>query len=251
MSTVRKLDTSSDPVWQARVDLAAALRIAKRFGWQDGMGNHFSMVVPGQENLILLNPYGYLWQEVRASMLTVIDTDGNHVEGEEVHPTARWIHACCHKAHKSAKVCLHTHAPYSTALTMIEGAELEFAHQGNMRLWGKIAWDREYNGIGDSKDEGDRLAKALGGGETVLFMAAHGVITVGETVAAALHLMHNIETLSMRQLLAQSAGKPLVKVREDLCQMMADRTPPTTKSAIAFLEAHKRILDREEPDYAT
>ena len=41
-------------IWQARVDLAAALRWAHRLGWQTAVCNHFSMMVPGSDELFLI-----------------------------------------------------------------------------------------------------------------------------------------------------------------------------------------------------
>ena len=42
--------------WEARLDLAAAYRLAARFGWHDMLGNHFSLRVPGTTDQYLLNP---------------------------------------------------------------------------------------------------------------------------------------------------------------------------------------------------
>ena len=48
----------SEDIRQARVDLAAALRLAARFGLHEGICNHFSYAVPGRNDRFLLNPYG-------------------------------------------------------------------------------------------------------------------------------------------------------------------------------------------------
>ena len=59
---------------QARIDLAAALRWAVRLGLSEGVDNHFSMAVPGNDGEIqgdrfLINPYGWHWSEITASSL--------------------------------------------------------------------------------------------------------------------------------------------------------------------------------------
>ncbi|MEX2644487.1 MAG: class II aldolase/adducin family protein [Acetobacterales bacterium] len=251
MSTVaRHPGAVDDAERQARCELAAAFRIADHLGWQEGMGNHFSMVVPGHDNHILINPYGLLWEEITASDLVVIDTDGNHVAGErKVDSTARWIHAMCHKAHPEAKVILHTHAPWSTAFTMAEGSVFEFSHQTTMRFYGKIAYDREYHGPGDNKDEGARLASMLGEGNIALFLAAHGVITAGPSVAAALYSMFAIETCCRRQALAKQFGDKLFQIDPEICAAGAKRHEGTSFNARAFLDAHLRRLDRTSPDF--
>ncbi len=240
----------ADPEAEARRELAAAFRIADYLGWQEGMGNHFSMVIPGQDKLVLINPYGLLWEEITASDLLVIDTDGNHVAGEgKVDPTARWIHAMCHKAHPEAKVVLHTHAPWSTAFTMAKDMDFAFAHQTTMRFYGKIAYDREYHGPGDNQEEGARLASMLGEGNTVLFLAGHGVITAGPTVAAALYSMYAVENCCQRQALALQFNKDLFEIDPEICAAGAKRHEGTSFNAAAFFEAQCRRLDRVCPDY--
>ena len=42
----------------ARVDLAAVLRWSARLGYQQGICNHYSFLLPGEEGLFLVNPEG-------------------------------------------------------------------------------------------------------------------------------------------------------------------------------------------------
>ncbi len=44
---------------EARVELTAALRSAGRLGFHEGVCNHFSLAVPGEENRFLINPQGH------------------------------------------------------------------------------------------------------------------------------------------------------------------------------------------------
>src|SRR5258705_2300312 len=56
--------------------------------------------------------------------------------------------------------------------------------------------------------EGDRLAKVIGD-KTVLFMANHGITTVGNTVADAYDRLYYIERAAQVQLYAMWTGQPL------------------------------------------
>src|SRR5262245_47937248 len=117
-------------IGQARIDLAAALRWAFRLGWQTGVCNHFSMMVPGSDELFLVNPEGLYWSEVTASNLAVCDLDGKVVEGDStVEATAFYLHAPIHRANKKHQVVLHTHMPYATALCLIENGRIEPVNQ--------------------------------------------------------------------------------------------------------------------------
>ena len=110
---------------EARIDLAASLRMAARFGLEEGICNHFSAMVPGRDDLFLVNPYGLMFREVTASSILVCDFEGNVVDGEgQPEATAFFIHARLHKQLPRARAAFHTHMPYSTALSMVEGDPL-------------------------------------------------------------------------------------------------------------------------------
>ena len=52
-------DLNSEAVWQAKVDLAACFRMASRYVLEEGICNHFSALVPGYDDLFIVNPYGH------------------------------------------------------------------------------------------------------------------------------------------------------------------------------------------------
>ncbi|MBT7612034.1 MAG: hypothetical protein HN577_02320, partial [Rhodospirillaceae bacterium] len=71
-------------IQQTRIDLAAAYRSAARMGLNEGICNHFTMMVPGSQTNFLLIPYGEHWSEVTASSLIEVDLDGNVIEGDGI-----------------------------------------------------------------------------------------------------------------------------------------------------------------------
>ncbi|MFM0492313.1 hypothetical protein PQQ50_35515, partial [Paraburkholderia graminis] len=48
-STTLRLD--SDAVMEARIELAACFQLAAQYGFEEGICNHFSAVVPGHDHL--------------------------------------------------------------------------------------------------------------------------------------------------------------------------------------------------------
>ena len=184
MGTVRELSQASAAERQARIDLAAAFRLAVRLDLHEGVCNHFSLMLPQGERF-LLNRYGLHWSEVSASNLLAVDAAGNLLEGEgEIEKTAFFIHSRIHRANPRASCVLHTHMPYATALTLTEPGRLEMVEQNALRFLDDIAYDDTYNGLVVDEAEGDRLARVLGS-KRVMFLANHGVIVVGTTVAEA------------------------------------------------------------------
>ena len=67
---------------EARADLAAAFRLSVRFGFHEGIDNHFSYALDGDDPLFILNPFGPHWSELRASDLQTVDIEGKVVRGE-------------------------------------------------------------------------------------------------------------------------------------------------------------------------
>jgi ribulose-5-phosphate 4-epimerase/fuculose-1-phosphate aldolase len=233
----------------ARIDLAAAFRLAVRMELHEGVCNHFSVMLPGGS--FLLNRYGLHWSEVSASNLLRLDAAGKVLEGEgEFEKTAFYIHSRIHLANPRAACVLHTHMPYATALTLLENGRLEMVEQNALRFHDDIAYDDTYNGLVVDNAEGDRLARVLSG-KRVMFLANHGVIVVGPSVAEAFDLMYYLERACRLQVLARSMGGRLRKVRDEVVRetyrmILAD----TPKYAGAHFAALKRLLDRAEPDYS-
>src|SRR5262245_39288995 len=233
-----------------RVDLAAAFRLAVRFDLHEGVCNHLSAMLPDGKTF-LLNRYGLHWSEVTASNLLALDGEGRILAGEgEFEKTAFYIHSRIHLANPRATCVLHTHMPYATSLTLLEGGRLEMVEQNALRFHDDIAYDDTYNGLVVDNAEGDRLARVLGD-KRVMFLANHGVIVVGPTVAEAYDLMYYLERACRLQVLARSSQLPFKQVRpevvRDTYKMILADTP---KYAGAHFDALKRILDREEPDYS-
>src|SRR3954452_10815226 len=234
---------------QARLDLAAAFRMAARLGMHEGVCNHFSVMLPGRR--FLMNPKGTHFSRITASSLLVIDEHGHTLEGTGRPPTTGFtIHTRIHMHHPRAKVVLHLHAPYSTAITAIKGGRLEMVHQNSARFYGDVAYDDHFNGIADATTEGERMAEAMGD-KKVLFLANHGVVVVGETIAQTFDDFYYLERSCQVQILAMQTGQPLNVMSDEMAKTTHDQFAKFTVNAELHLEEVKRILDEHEPAYAS
>ena len=240
-----------DALREARIDLAASLRMAARFGLEEGICNHFSAMVPGRDDLFLVNPYGLMFREVTASSILVCDFEGNVVDGEgQPEATAFFIHARVHKKLPRARAAFHTHMPYSTALTMVEGDPLVWAGQTSLKFYGRVAVDEAYNGLALDEAEGDRIAAAMGDAD-VVFMRNHGVMVTAPTIAMAWDDLYYLERAAEVQVKAMSTGRPFRTIPPELAKRTQDQMRPAdAESGRLHLEAVKRLLMREEPGFA-
>jgi ribulose-5-phosphate 4-epimerase/fuculose-1-phosphate aldolase len=239
-----------DPVIQARIDLTAALRSAARMALNEGVCNHFSLEMPGDPTRFLINPQGLHWSEITPADLVVVDENGVVVEGKHpVEPTAFFIHGRIHLG-KRRKCVLHTHMPFATALTLLEGGELDCqANQNAMRFFGRTGYDRNYGGVALGNDEGDRICRALGNND-VIFLQHHGVIICGDNVPYAFDDLYYLERCCMVQVLAQSTGGRLKRVPEEVVREVATQIEGERQQSVLHFDALRRLLDRHEPGWS-
>lgn len=243
-------DFDTEAVRQAKVDLAACFRMAARHGLEEGICNHFSALVPGHDDLFIVNPYGYAFRELTASKLLICDFHGNVIAGDgQPEATAFYIHARIHKALPRAKVAFHTHMPYATALSMTEGDPLIFAGQTALKFYGRTVVDENYNGLALDEGEGDRIAAAVGDAD-IVFMKHHGVMVLAPSIAEAWDDLYYLERACQVQCLALSTGRKVVPVEAGIAQAAARQMRAgDAESARLHLAAIKRTLDVEEPLY--
>ena len=230
----------------ARDDLTAALRWASRLGYGEGVCNHFSMEMPDHLGHFLVNPQGLHWSEVTADDLVVVDAHGRHISGRHaVEPTAFFIHGCIHRGKPSAKCVLHTHMRYATTLTIVNGGRLEWASQNSLKFYGRTAYDDNYNGLALDEAEGNRMCAQLANAD-VIFLANHGIIVTGPTMAAAFDDLYYLERACMLQVIAMSTGRPLRTVDDHIAAETARQMAQESEQAELHFAAIKRLLDRDE-----
>ena len=231
--------------WDLRLDLAAAFHLAAANNLHEAIANHFSAVLPDGQHF-LVNPFGLHFSEITASNLIVCDFNGKVVRGDgEPSASAHHIHAPIHRLVPRARVLLHTHQPYATALTMIAGGRLEWALHTTCRFFGRVAYDNDYDGVALSDTVGERMAKILGDAD-VLFLGNHGVITAAPTVAQAFDDLYFVERAAQTQILAMSTGQPLARLSNELIEQVAAQTR-YERFELGYIERHfaaqKRLLD--------
>lgn len=255
VSVRRENVASNSAAWEARIDLAAAHRLADRQGFSEGIFNHFTLAVPGTSDRYLQIPFGLHWSEVTASCLMEVGCDGSLLNGGEIERSAFCIHAPIHRLIPSAACVLHTHMPFASALTRLEDPRIEAIGQTEIGFLDCIAYDEEYTGLALDPAEGERLAGVLGSRNKVLFMDNHGILVVGETVAEAYDRLYYLERACQVQLYAMWTTRKLKQVppaivEHTLRQYAASPSYRGKPACEHHFAALKRVLDRREPDYS-
>ena len=237
---------------QARLDLSVAFRWAARLNLHEAVANHFSVAVSDDGQKFLINPAGRHFSQMRASELLLVDmnADGFGIsKSQVVDPTAMNLHGQIHKLAPDANCVLHTHMPYATALACLRDFEFLMLDQNACRFYNRIAYDRDYAGMALEASEGERVAKLLGRSRSVLFLANHGVIVVGKTVAEAFDELYYLEKASQLQVLALSTGRELELIPNETAAMVCKQWLEYPNAAEYHFAALTEILDQESREF--
>lgn len=237
---------------QTRIELAAAFRLAVHEGWHEGVANHFSAAVSDDGSRFLMNPRWRHFSRVRASELLLLDANDPTMAVMDApdapDPSAWAIHGQIHAALPAARVLLHVHADYATAIASLADPTIHPIDQNTARFFGEVAYDLDFGGIADDEAEGRRLAEVLQD-KSVLMMGNHGVTVAAPTVAEAFESLYYLERACKTLVLAYSTGQPLRVLDDDLAAKVATGWKKFSGMGPAHFAQRMAELDRIEPDY--
>ena len=242
----------SEAEWEQRVALAAAYRLVAHFRWDDLIFTHISARVPGPEHHFLINPYGFLFDEITASSLVKVDLEGRKVMQSpyEVNPAGFTIHSAIHAAREDAQCVLHVHTLNGVAVAAQKEGLLPLSQHSIFPL-ASLAY-HDYEGVALNDDEKPRLVKDLGD-KRFLMLRNHGLLTIGRSVAEAFVGMYFFEAACTIQVRAQAGAKELTRIGQGIVDGATAQMERVTHGAGAGLvwPALLRRLDRIDPSYRT
>ena len=211
--------------WQVRCDLAALYRLCGHHKWTDWIFTHISARVPAPEHHFLLNRYGVMHHEMRASDLVKIDIDGNPVDepgwdgsSELVNKAGFVIHSAVHAARDDAHFVIHTHTRDGIAVSAQKDGLLPIG-QHAMKFYGHLAY-HGYEGIALDEDERERLVADLGT-HNAMILRNHGLLVCGPSAAYAYDELYTLERACSAQIAAMTGGAELVFPPTEVCERAA------------------------------
>ncbi len=246
------MSQSNDLNWQLKVDLAACFRLISSFGWNESVANHFSATVSDDGTQFIMNPKWQHFSLITASSIQLFDSNDDETMNRDnaPDPSAWCIHSKLHAVVPNAKVLLHCHPPYITALTALKDPTIKPIDQNTARFFNRVSYDLGFDGLSNTDEEGDRLATVFGE-HKVMMMGNHGVTVSGTSVAQAFEDLYYLERACRTMVLAYQTGQPLSVMPDEL----AERTAEGWNVYLGIADAHfsqlKQMLDETDPSYAT
>ena len=212
--------------WAVRTDLAALYRLVAHFRMTDMIDTHISARLPGQTPTFLINRYGILFHEMRASDLVRIDHLGQVIDPRaqaepqrfRVNAAGFTIHSAIHMARHDLNYVVHTHTAAGIAVSAQRDGLLPIS-QHALKFYGKLGY-HDYEGIALDLAERERLVRDLGPHKAMI-LRNHGLLAGGGSAAEAFHEIYFLERACQAQVQAMAGGAALVMPSEDVRMRVA------------------------------
>jgi ribulose-5-phosphate 4-epimerase/fuculose-1-phosphate aldolase len=231
-------DQVSPEEWQVRVDLAACYRLMALYGMTDLIYNHISARVPDTNDELLINPYGYLYEEITASSLLKIDLDGEirlqPDHAYRLNAAGFVIHSAVHAARHDVECVIHTHTRAGTAVSAMDCGLLPLS-QTAMRFYNAVSY-HEYEGPALKMDERQRLVADLGD-TNAMVLSNHGLLVCGRTIPDAFNRIYALENACRIQVDAMASGQRLKTASDEAAEATAEAFREGLPSLVAGHDA--------------
>ncbi|KIW04157.1 uncharacterized protein PV09_04964 [Verruconis gallopava] len=209
--------------------LAAAFRIFGKYGFDEGIAGHITVRDPVEKNTFWVNPLGVSFSLMKKSDLIRVGENGEVIDGGPVrllNTAAYMIHHAVHTARPDVNAAAHSHSIYGRSFCTL-GRKLDIITQDSCSFYNDHVLYENFNGVVLAKEEGENIAKCLGSKKAAL-LGNHGLLTVGETVEAAVFWFISLDKCCQAQLLADAAaggrGHETVKINDEDAQFTYNTT---------------------------
>jgi L-fuculose-phosphate aldolase len=198
-----------------REELITTARRMSELGLTPGMSGNVSVRTPSG---MLVTPSGMPYGELVPDDAVEMKLDGSMRAGQRT-PTSEWqLHRDILGARPDVGAIVHTHSLFCTTIACLR-REIPAIHYMVVLSGSDAIPCAEYATFG-SAELALNAVVALRGGNACL-LASHGMVALGETLAQALRLAAEVETLASQYWHAAQLGTPHVLDRDELIKVRA------------------------------
>jgi L-ribulose-5-phosphate 4-epimerase len=182
--------------------------ILLRRGLYEYTAGHASVRIPGTDRVLIpghIHPEGRTLESLTEKDISLMDLDGNLLEGRLSPPGEKFLHAEIYKARRDVGSVIHAHPQMANALG-IAGKEILPLSLHSAIFAPKVPIHR-YPGEVNTPRLGKEVAASLGGGFAVV-QQGHGATVVGADLQQACVVALLLEDSAELQWMAMAAGEP-------------------------------------------
>jgi L-fuculose-phosphate aldolase len=187
-----------------RRDVVATARAINESGLNPGKSGNASVRV---DEGFLITPTGVPYARLTPASIVSVSMDGS-VAARQLKPSSEWrIHRDVYAARADAHAIVHAHSPYATALACARRGIPAFHYMVAIAGGADIRCAR-YATFGTQRLS-DLALGALRDRRACL-LANHGLIAIGDSLAAAFALATEVEFLARQYVLTLQVGRPVL-----------------------------------------
>jgi ribulose-5-phosphate 4-epimerase/fuculose-1-phosphate aldolase len=182
------------------------LKMATPFG-------HISVRIPGTENFLIIGPIAPVMATMRD--IVVCDMDGKVLQGRYKSTYSEVvIHTGVYKKRKEFNSVIHSHSPYTIALSI---ADLTVLPADVASIWAGSQPIALFKKVGyiDNPELGEEVADLLGPNKAVI-LKGHGSVVAGKNIEDAIFVARHLEISAMLQWMARGVGKVVPLTEQEI-----------------------------------
>jgi L-fuculose-phosphate aldolase len=200
---------------EQRLQLVEYGRKLIRSGLTTGSGGNLS-IYDRRQGLLAITPSGIEYDQVESADVVVLDATGAKVAGERKPSSELNFHLAIYTARPDVGAVVHTHSVYATTLACMHW-EIPAVHY-LVAFSGKKVPLAPYATFG-SPELADNVVDSLSDFNAVL-LANHGLVAVGESLAAAFNVAEEIELVARIYYQTKTLGQPVLVEDAEMARVM-------------------------------
>lgn len=206
-----------------------------------GSSGNISHLIPG-ENLVAVTPSGLDYDKLSKEDICIVDMDFKKIEGPHMPSVETRMHLAVYKHRLDVNVVIHTHATYSSVLSII-GEEVPALYDEQVAYLGEEVALVKY-GMSGSQELLDNVVEKIGNNCNAYIIQNHGSLSLGVDIDATFKTVEVLERVCMNYYLALSTGKPISRVPESIVKNLKGYLRSNQKKEIR----RKKKMMRQESE---
>ena len=210
-----------------RDQVAQSGAVLHHLGLVDYLG-HSSARLPGADAVVVKPKHSTRTkspEELSGEDMSVIDLDGELLEGTELPPAERFLHTEIYRARPDVNAIVHTHQPAATTFGLLEAELRPLLHVPTVLTDGARVNKWPVSALVTDRDLGRQLAAALDDAP-LCHLQGHGIVSVASDIPRATVAAIALEQLAKANLDVLSSGRPAREIsREEIDSLRQSLAP--------------------------
>jgi L-fuculose-phosphate aldolase len=156
------------------------------------------------EDGVLITPSNTPYHEIQPEDILLMDLEGQVLEGDRNPSVEPKVHLACYKFREEIQGVIHSHPQMATAFAAARVPLPSFLDEFGVFV-GEEVRVADY-AMSGTPDIAENVVKALGEDSNAVFLASHGLVTVGRTLFDAMRVARMVERAAQTYLWTQVLG---------------------------------------------